>query len=146
MLEGIKFGRKIVEDAPTGLGPFTEMHPCTGTVGACSDEETKAFLKKQVYSHHATSTCAIGADNDPYAVLDSKFRVRGVRGLRVVDASVFPKVPVSLTTPRRTGLKDIVKPPQILREGSNWYKGAFPVIPTIILSEKASYDILSGLK
>jgi choline dehydrogenase-like flavoprotein len=31
--------------------------------------------------------------NDRRAVLDSRFRVHGVRGLRVVDASVFPKIP-----------------------------------------------------
>ena len=38
-------------------------------------------------------TAAIGKDGDENAVLDSKFRVRGVDGLRVVDASVFPKIP-----------------------------------------------------
>jgi choline dehydrogenase len=115
MLEAIKFGRQVVQGAPEGLGPFTEIHPCKGDTD-CTDEDTKAFLKKQVYSHHATSTCAIGGDDDEMAVLDSKFRVRGVTGLRVVDASAFPRVP-----------------------------GAFPVIPTIVLSEKASYDVLSGL-
>ncbi|KAH6669323.1 mitochondrial putative choline dehydrogenase [Halenospora varia] len=117
MLEAIKFARKVVQDAPPGLGPFKEIHPCTDANPNCTDTETKDFLKKQVYSHHATSTCAIGGDNDKMAVLDSKFRVRGVKGLRVVDASAFPKVP-----------------------------GSFPVIPTIVLSEKASYDILSALK
>ena len=35
----------------------------------------------------------IGGDSDPMAVLDSRFRVRGVNGLRVVDASVFPRIP-----------------------------------------------------
>ena len=35
----------------------------------------------------------MGADGDPNAVLDSRFRVRGVSGLRVVDASIFPKIP-----------------------------------------------------
>lgn len=42
---------------------------------------------------YACCTAAIGADEDPNAVLDSDFRVRGVDGLRVVDASVFPKIP-----------------------------------------------------
>jgi choline dehydrogenase-like flavoprotein len=36
------------------------------------------------------STCRIGADDDPEAVLDNQFRVRGTEGLRVVDASAFP--------------------------------------------------------
>ena len=40
--------------------------------------------------HHPVSTCRIGADNDEQAVLDAEFRVRGIEGLRVVDASAFP--------------------------------------------------------
>jgi choline dehydrogenase len=43
--------------------------------------------------HHACGTCKIGRDGDPDAALDSRFRVRGVAGLRVVDASVFPRIP-----------------------------------------------------
>jgi choline dehydrogenase len=35
----------------------------------------------------------MGGDSDPHAVLHSKFRVRGVKGPRMVDASVFPKIP-----------------------------------------------------
>ena len=40
--------------------------------------------------HHPVSTCRIGADDDGQAVLDAEFRVRGIDGLRVVDASAFP--------------------------------------------------------
>ena len=43
-----------------------------------------------VTGHHPASTCRMGADNDPDAVLDAELRVRGVEGLRVVDASSFP--------------------------------------------------------
>ena len=115
MMEGIKFGRDVMKDIPPELkGPYTEFHPCK--TANCTDAEAAAFIKKQVYSHHATSTCAIGSDGNKMAVLDSKFRVRGVKGLRVVDASTFPKVP-----------------------------GSFPVIPTMMLSEKATFDILSAL-
>jgi len=70
---------------------------------------------EQTWSHHATSTNSIGAANDPMAVLDSNFCVRGVTGLRVVDASAFPRTP-----------------------------GAFPVIPTFMISEKASEVILKA--
>lgn len=44
-------------------------------------------------SYHASGTCAMGMANDPAAVLDSKARVLGVKGLRVVDASSFPVLP-----------------------------------------------------
>ena len=43
--------------------------------------------------YHVSGTCRMGADDDPMAVCDSRLRVRGVAGLRVVDASVFPTIP-----------------------------------------------------
>jgi 5-(hydroxymethyl)furfural/furfural oxidase len=39
----------------------------------------------------------MGADNDPMAVTDNQGRVRGISGLRVVDASIFPVVPSANT-------------------------------------------------
>lgn len=59
--------------------------------GADADIEELAALTS--YGHHASCTCAIGADDDPMAVLDGQFRVRGTKGLRVVDASAFPRIP-----------------------------------------------------
>jgi choline dehydrogenase len=50
-------------------------------------------VTREAWGHHASCSCPIGADGDPLAVLDSRFRVRGVNGLRVVDASVFPRIP-----------------------------------------------------
>ncbi len=41
---------------------------------------------------HPVGTAKMGADNDPTAVLDSRFRVRGIQGLRVVDASAMPTI------------------------------------------------------
>lgn len=58
-----------------------------------SDEDLKQWARDEAWGHHASYTCPIGADDDPLAVLDGQFRVRGVDGLRVVDASVFPKIP-----------------------------------------------------
>ncbi|OAA33213.1 Glucose-methanol-choline oxidoreductase [Moelleriella libera RCEF 2490] len=55
------------------------------------------YIMDTAWGHHASCTCPIGADGDPMAVLDSSFRVRGVAGLRVVDASVFPRIPGSFT-------------------------------------------------
>jgi choline dehydrogenase len=51
------------------------------------------FITREAWGHHASCSCPIGADDDPMAVLDSRFRVRGVQNLRVVDASVFPRIP-----------------------------------------------------
>jgi choline dehydrogenase len=61
---------------------------------ACdSDDRLREFIRDEAWGHHASCTNKIGAANDPMAVLDSRFRVRGTQGLRVVDASVFPKIP-----------------------------------------------------
>ena len=50
-------------------------------------------MQDNAWGHHASCTCPIGRKDDPSAVLDSNFRVYGTSGLRVVDASVFPKIP-----------------------------------------------------
>lgn len=58
-----------------------------------SDEDLSAALRATHQTvYHVSCTCRIGADGDPLAVLDSELRVRGVEGLRVVDASVFPTI------------------------------------------------------
>jgi choline dehydrogenase-like flavoprotein len=51
------------------------------------------FVAAQAWGHHASCSCPIGPRTDKMAVLDSNFRVYGVSGLRVVDASVFPRIP-----------------------------------------------------
>jgi len=42
---------------------------------------------------HVAGTCRMGAAADPDAVVDGAGRVRGIEGLRVVDASIMPTVP-----------------------------------------------------
>ncbi|KAI0972834.1 hypothetical protein F4678DRAFT_478101 [Xylaria arbuscula] len=116
LLDAVKTFRTALNSAGAPITPFTERHPCPGVNQNCTDAAQKEFIKLQSYSHHATSTCAIGRADDPMAVLDSKFRVYGVGNLRVVDASAFPRVP-----------------------------GAFPVCPTFMLAEKASADILADV-
>lgn len=81
-----------------------------------SKEDIETYVKDGAWGHHASCTCPIGADDDPMAVLDSKFRVRGVSGLRVVDASVYPKIP-----------------------------GTFTAVSTYMVAEKAADEILSEL-
>jgi choline dehydrogenase-like flavoprotein len=54
-----------------------------------SEEE---ILEATGASFHPASTCAIGAESDPLAVVDPHCRVYGVAGLRVADASVMPKI------------------------------------------------------
>jgi len=108
--DAVQWGRGVFDSLNSTLGPWTETLPCQGN-RSC---DVKAFVKAQAWSHHATSSCAIGSDSNPLAVLDSKFRVRGTKGLRVVDASAFPRTP-----------------------------GAFPVLPTFVLGMKGSAAVLA---
>ena len=62
------------------------------------DDKLEAFVRKAAVGvWHASCTCRMGADSDPMAVTDPAGRVRGVEGLRVIDASVFPVVPCANT-------------------------------------------------
>ena len=58
---------------------------------AQSDDELSAVSRATHQTvYHACGTCRMGAVDDESSVVDPELRVRGVRGLRVVDASVFP--------------------------------------------------------
>jgi 5-(hydroxymethyl)furfural/furfural oxidase len=62
------------------------------------DEALEAFVRKSTIGvWHASCSCRMGADGDSMAVTDPEGRVRGVDGLRVVDASIFPLVPCANT-------------------------------------------------
>ncbi|GKT76082.1 choline dehydrogenase [Colletotrichum tofieldiae] len=88
--EGFQFTRRAFDSLIPLDGSFPEMWPGTNVT---SEEDAKQFLKDETWGHHASCTCPIGSDDDPMAVLDSNFKVRGTEGLRVVDASIFPKIP-----------------------------------------------------
>lgn len=86
VVDGIKFVREInshVRDL------FEEEE-------APNEKERKdlaQFVKDNAWGHHASCTCKIGRKDDRMAVLDGNLRVYGTQGLRVVDASVFPRIP-----------------------------------------------------
>lgn len=62
------------------------------------DDAIEEFVRKAAVGvWHASCTCRMGKDDDPMAVTDNEGRVRGVDGLRVVDASIFPVVPCANT-------------------------------------------------
>ncbi|HXY99416.1 MAG TPA: GMC oxidoreductase [Stellaceae bacterium] len=62
------------------------------------DDALEAFIRRAAIGvWHASCTCRMGAESDPMAVTDAAGRVRGLTGLRVVDASLFPVVPCANT-------------------------------------------------
>lgn len=91
LVDGVKFVRGIADHAR--LVVRDEHYPGRAAVPGNDDEQLKNFIRRAAWGHHATGTCRMGPPDDNNAVLDSRFRVRRVAGLRVVDASVFPKIP-----------------------------------------------------
>lgn len=89
VVEGIKFSRELTKPLrDQGLIAAEELPgPEVQT-----DEELADFVRWHAWGHHASCSCPIGAP-DKGGVVDGDFRVHGVRGLRIVDASVFPKIP-----------------------------------------------------
>jgi choline dehydrogenase len=89
VLDGIRFVRKLTMPLKKQKLIAEEKLPGEHLQ---NDEDLKNFVRYNAWGHHASCTCAIGprADN---GVLGSDFRVHGTQGLRVADASVFPRIP-----------------------------------------------------
>ncbi|AGL19305.1 GMC family oxidoreductase [Actinoplanes sp. N902-109] len=107
VVAGIEFVRRLNDAADKVI--LDEVWPGP-------DADLRTFVRDEAWGHHACGTCKIGPAADPAAVVDSAFRVHGITGLRVVDASVFPRIP-----------------------------GSFIVLPTYMISEKAADAILRGV-
>jgi len=87
--ECIRLVRRIYNTPP--LGPLIERETSPGAE-VVSDADLDAFVRRTAeVGHHPVGTCAMGTG--PAAVVDPQLRVRGLQGLRVVDASVMPTVP-----------------------------------------------------
>jgi choline dehydrogenase len=87
VVEGIKFVRTMTSK----IGHLIEKEELPGK-DVQSDADLREFVRTHAWGHHASCSCPIGprARN---GVLTSDFKVHGTEGLRVVDASVFPKIP-----------------------------------------------------
>lgn len=112
VVNGIEFARLMTEKACT----LIEDEELPGS-NLKTRDQLRQFVKDNAWGHHASCTNKIGPQGDRMAVVDSGFRVHGTQGLRVVDASVFPRIP-----------------------------GFFIVTPVYMISEKASDVILADAK
>ena len=89
VVDGIRFVRKLAEPLEKqGLIAEEELPGKHLT----STAELREFVRSHAWGHHASCSCAIGP-RENNGVLDSQFRVYGTEALRVVDASVFPRIP-----------------------------------------------------
>jgi choline dehydrogenase-like flavoprotein len=110
LVAGMELARRIAGQAPLKEVVVRELKPGPGVQDRA---ELEADLRRRLMLiYHPVGTCRMGAGED--AVVDAELRVRGIEGLRVVDASVFPVIPGGNTN-----------------------------APTIMVAEKAS-DIIRG--
>ncbi len=110
MVKALKFVRRL--NRGTSFQDVAKQELVPGPAVE-SDDALKEFVMKEAWGHHASCSNKMGPKQDPLAVVDSDFKVHGTKNLRIVDASVFPKIP-----------------------------GLFIVAPTYMISEKASEVIL----
>ena len=88
LVEGVKLARRIAAQEPMRSWIVRETFPGPAVV---SDEDISAVARATHHTvYHVSGTCRMGAVDDDTAVVDPRLRVRGLSGLRVVDASVFP--------------------------------------------------------
>jgi len=112
LVAGIKITRRILASHAFDAVRGPEIRPGKGIL---MDHEIKQYVRDTCATvYHPVRTCAMGPDNDPMAVVNTQLQVKGVRDLRVIDASVIP-----------------------LQIGGNTNA------PTIMIAEKAS-DMLLG--
>lgn len=88
MVAAFKAGRRILEAPAMSAHSKYEVHPGKSVQ---TDDEIAAFIRESAETiYHPVGTCRMGADKD--SVVDPELKVRGVSGLRVVDASIMPSL------------------------------------------------------
>jgi choline dehydrogenase len=86
LVEGIRLARRLAQTK--AFAPYCGGEYCPGSIPQ-SEEDLAAYVRKSAETvYHPAGTCKMG--NDAMAVVDQDLRVRGVQGLRVVDASIMP--------------------------------------------------------
>ena len=91
LLSGMKLARRLLQTEP--LKPYFdgELYPGPGVQS--DDELLAAARERGTTTFHLMGTCRMGPDSDKTAVVDDQLKVRGLEGLRVVDASIMPTMP-----------------------------------------------------
>ncbi|MEM7429927.1 MAG: GMC family oxidoreductase N-terminal domain-containing protein, partial [Pseudomonadota bacterium] len=87
---GMRVTRQLVETK--ALAPFVVEEKLPGSAISSDEDMLDAARNIAQTIYHPTSTCKMGPESDKGAVVDSRLRVYGFKGLRVADASVMPTI------------------------------------------------------
>jgi choline dehydrogenase-like flavoprotein len=89
VVDAIRFVRRVMAPLVRSGAVAAEQAPGPDVA---TDEALARYVRDNAWGHHASCSCPIGPPGQG-GVVDSRFRVHGTQGLRVVDASVFPRIP-----------------------------------------------------
>jgi len=87
---GMKLARRLLASKP--LAPYTDYEDFPGPKVQSDDEFLAAAAQRGQTTFHPGCTCRMGPATDPAAVVDDRLRVHGLEALRVVDASIMPRM------------------------------------------------------
>lgn len=90
IIAGMKIARDLVTQP--ALAPYVKFEITPGKDVQTDDELLDFALRTGATVYHPVGACKMGPDGDQMAVVDPRLRVRGVSGLRVVDASIMPQL------------------------------------------------------
>ena len=90
LLAGMKLSRRLMRTEP--LAPYFDYEQYPGDAVQTDDELLEVARQRGTSTFHVMGTCRMGPENDPTAVVDDRLQVRGMTGLRVIDASIMPTI------------------------------------------------------
>ncbi|MFE0581107.1 GMC family oxidoreductase [Streptomyces sp. NPDC058874] len=91
LVDGIRIAREVATTEPLASWLVREVCPGPEVTG---DEELSEYARRVAHTvYHPAGTCRIGAPDDRLAVVAPDLTIRGLQGIRIADASVFPTIP-----------------------------------------------------
>jgi choline dehydrogenase len=103
-IAGLRYARGILASKPLASRISAELLPGKNVT---SDRDLGEHCRRSVKTNwHPVGTCRMGRPDDAMAVLDARLSVRGIEGLRVIDASAMPFVPSGNTNAPTMALAD----------------------------------------
>ena len=90
IVAGMKLARRLLKSEP--LSPYYDYEDFPGPGVETDDELLQAATKRGTTTFHPGCTCRMGPADAAWAVVDDQLRVHGLQGLRVIDASIMPRM------------------------------------------------------